>query len=353
MSQPPQNGWGAPQPGEPQGQPSPNGYGQGGYDPGQSDGYGQPSADSGYGQAPQYGQDQGYGQQSSFGQDPNAAQASQFGQQPGYGQDPNFGPAFGAGGSPTPPGAEPPKKFNSKIAIIACAGCALLALLLLVVGGGIWLFAGSNGDDGPRPVPSTSAPTDERTVSPTDEPSPTPSDEPTDEPSDEPTDEPSDEPTDEPSDEPVAGDAGTRDNPYPTGETFTLSDGEGGEFDVSFGAVNWDATDAIMGANSLNEPPAEGNVYVTVPVTLTYRGDDSVLPLLALSVTYVAGSGNTFTLSSAVTESSSEALSEIYDGGNVTFDIPFEIPQDQVQNGSFTVRALFDFMGEDVWVVAE
>lgn len=112
MSQPPQNGWG---------QGSPDGYGQ-----------------QGYGQ-----QQGGYGQQPGYGQDPNGG----FGQQPGYSQlSPPAGPA-----APTYPpasggGQEPPKGKGGRIAIFACVGCAVLALLIGIVGGGIWFFTRDAGD---------------------------------------------------------------------------------------------------------------------------------------------------------------------------------------------------------------
>ena len=159
-SQPPQNGWGSPQSSDPYGQPSPNG----GY--GQDAGYGQ---QPGYGQSPSYDQDSGYGQQPGYGQDGS------------YSQDPAFAPSFGGGTgqAPEPQGGEPKK--SKLMPILLCAGCAVLALIVIVVGAGIFLFTRDDGEPTGSPEADTTATEVE-------------DDEPADEPADEPVDEPADEP---------------------------------------------------------------------------------------------------------------------------------------------------------------
>lgn len=323
MSQPPQNGWGSPQSGDPYGQNSPNGgYGQG--QPSQDYGQGH---DQGYGQ-PDYGQDQGYGQPSPNG---------------GYGQDAAFAPSFGeAGGQGYAPQGAVPKKSN-KVPILICAGCAVLALLLIIVGGGIFLF--TRDSDEPRSGGETTA---TETEDSTDEPTA----EPTDEPTAEPTEEQTEEPTEEPTEAPAGEGEGTKDDPYAVGEMFTLDDGEGGTLDVTIGAINWDATDAMMEANQFNTEPGEGETFIIIPVEMTYHGDDTAEPFLSLMVDYVTNGGNTFSDEGSVTPNSAFDVGTLHDGGSGAWDIGIIIPEDQVKDGALQVDVLFNFTGEPVWVVA-
>src|SRR5699024_7802166 len=213
MSQPPQSGWG---PDQHYGQSSPNG-GYGDYGQSQQDGYGQPSPAEGYG---------------GYGQDPSAA-------------SPSFGPSFGE----TEPAA-PEKKNTTKIAVIVCAGCAVLALIVAIIGGGIFLFTRDGGESTGGAATTQEEPEE---------------DEPAEE---EPTEE---EPAEE---EPAASGEGegSREDPFAANQPFTLDDGEGGEIEVTFGNVDWDATEAIMDANQFNDEPGDGETYILVPVTVTYSG---------------------------------------------------------------------------------
>lgn len=315
MSQPPQDGWGQPPSGDPYGQPSPNGgfgqqgYGQQGYGQDQQ-GYGQPSPNSGFGQGP--------------------ASAPNFGD--------NAGQGFGAQGAT-------PKKSN-KVPIIICAGCAVLALLLILVGGGIFLF--TRGDGGPTSGGETS--TQEPSEKPSASPSEQPSDEPSESPSESPSETPSEQPSVEPSEAPAGGGEGTKDSPYTTGQKFTLEDSEGGTLDVTIGELNWDATDAVMETNEFNTKPEEGQTYILVPVELTYHGAGTAEPIMALTIDYVSDSGNTFSDEGTVSPHSAFDVGTLHDGGTGNWDIGIIIPNDQVKKGALTVEVLFDFDSEPVWV---
>ena len=314
MSQPPQSGWG---PDQPYGQSSPNG-GYGDYGQSQQDGYGQPSPAEGYG---------------GYGQDPSTA-------------SPSFGPSFGE----TEPAA-PEKKNTTKIAVIVCAGCAVLALIVAIIGGGIFLFTRDGGESTGGAATTQEEPEEDEPAEeePTEE-EPT-EEEPTEE---EPTEEaPTEE---EPAEEETAASGegqGSREDPFAANQPFTLDDGEGGEIEVTFGNVDWDATEAIMDANQFNDEPGDGETYILVPVTVTYSGSESVSPSFLLSVSYVAGTGNSYREASAVAPNDSIHTNEIYDGGTEEFDLPFLIPEEAVEDGSFTVSALLDFRADDVWVAAE
>lgn len=346
MSQPPQNPWGQP----------PSDDGLGGQDPagqqgswqqdpaaGQGDFAQQPGqygAPGQYDAAGQYGQAGGYGQPSAngYGQ-PSANGAGQpsFGQgtpAPGFGdpQNPSFTPAFGG----APQGGEPPKKGNGgKIALFVCIGCAVLAVLLVLVGGGIFLFSNSGGDD-PTDPPSTST-SEPETTDPTTEP--------------ETTDPTREETTTEAPTTQAAGDGkGSPDQPYAIGDTFTLDDGAGGTVDISFGEVNWDNTQAVLDSYSGNEKPAEGSVYVTVPVTVTYHGDSSIIGGLAMYPTFVDSDGNELASSSALGPNSDGYIQELKDGDSGTFDQVFEVPKDKTGSGMVAVMSFADFSADPVYV---
>jgi len=330
MSQPPQNGWGQPPSEDPYGQSSANG----GYDAaGQSQ--------------PEYGQS--YGSQSpadgSYGQDGAYGPASPGG---GYGQDASFAPSFGdTGGQAFAPQGAAPKKSN-KLPIILCAGCALLVVLLVVVGGGIFLFTRGDGEPTGGGDPTATETTDEPTAEPTDE----PTEDPTDEPTEDPTDEPTEDPTEKTTAAPAAGDGdGSKDKPYATGQMFTLEDGEGGTLDVTVGAVNWDGTAAVMEANQFNEEPGADETYIVVPVTMTYHGDGTAEPFLAVTIDYVSG-GNTYSDEGTVTEKSAYDVGTLHDGGTAEFEIGIIVPKDKVKDGLLTADVLFNFDAQPVWVAA-
>ncbi|WP_246955811.1 hypothetical protein [Brachybacterium sp. Marseille-Q7125] len=346
MSQPPQNGWGQPPSGDAYGAQGADGYGQQGY--GQQGygagspnaGYGQGSANAGYGQQG-YGQ-QGYGQQ-DYGQQGYGAPSPNSGFGPGsansgYGQDAAFAAGYGADST----FSQPPKK-SSKLPIFVCIGCAVLALLLVLVGGGIFLFTRGGDDTSGRATQS------EETSQAADEESSEPADGESSDPADEESSEPADEESSEPADQ-GAGGKGTKDDPYGIGDTFTLDDGAGGTLEVSIGEVNWDATDAVMKASEFNEKPGDGETYILVPITVTYSGPESFSPLLGLSVEYVSGKGNSFTFGGALTENSSIDVGTLYDGGNGSWEEAAIVPVDHTKDGMIKVRVLLDFMGDEVWV---
>ncbi|MGP9536450.1 hypothetical protein ACT3SP_00460 [Brachybacterium sp. AOP43-C2-M15] len=326
MSQPPQNGWGQPQPGDPYGQPSPGGgYGQQGY--GQH-GFGQ----QGYGQdQPGYGQ-QGFGDQGYGGQgqpSPNGA----FGQDPSYG--PNVGDGAGQGFAPQ--GGTP--KTSNALPIILCAGCAVLVLLLVLVGGGIYLFTRggeSEGDGGGAATTQEEGGTDEGG---TDEGG-----------TDEGTDEGS---TEEGGDGAAAGGGdGSEDNPYALGEEFTIEDGEGGSLDVTVGEIDWDATDKVMEANAYNDEPGDGETYVLVPVSITYRGDDTFEPGFTLFVEYHPSGGGAYADEGSVTPNSWLETDTLQDGDSTSWEFGIIVPEDDVQDGTFSVQYILDFSADPVWVAA-
>ncbi|GAA1489729.1 hypothetical protein GCM10009626_24750 [Brachybacterium sacelli] len=310
MSQPPQNGWGQPPPDDSHGQPSPNG----GYGQGQFGGYGQ-------------GQASGYGQPGAFGQDASPA--------------PSFG---GAGGGFPPQGPE--KTGPGKVPLLICAGCALLALLLVILGGGIFLFirSGGGGTDGGETTQSEPA-GDETSEQPTDAET---SEQPTDQ---ETSEQPADDATSEGATEEAAAGAGTKDDPYAVGATFTLEDGEGGTYDVTVGEVDWDATDAVMEANQFNTEPSDGETYILIPLELTYHGDSSAEVFSAVTVQYATSGGDVYEdLGTTITPHDSLDVESLSDGDTGSWEMGMIVPEDQVKDGAVVVDTWLNAEDEPAWV---
>ncbi len=309
MSQPPQNQWG-------------------------------PQGDSSYGQ----GSANGFGQGSSnnFGQDFN--QAPSFGQPSpnGYGQEFSQAPAFGQSGPMAP--AEPPKKNGGKIALIVCAGCAVLLLLLGIAGAGLWFFSGKGDDRSSSPTQS------EQSEEPSDEPT---SEEPT-------TEEPSEEPTgasDNGGADPATGTGqGTKDAPYALNQPFTLDDGQGGKVEVVIGTPNWNGNDVVAQNNEFNEKAPEGKRYVIIPVKVTYHGSQNFTPSIGLTLNYVSNTGNTFSTTDTIVVMNKGRITvnALHDGGSAEYEDVIAIPVEMNgDSGLFEVSMLLNFTGEPVYISAK
>jgi hypothetical protein len=145
---------------------------------------------------------------------------------------------------------------------------------------------------------------------------------------------PSEEPGDdaEPADSPV----GTRDNPAALGSTI-----EGRDWTIVINSVTFGATDAVLGANSFNEAPAEGSEYILINYTATYTGDDPDGQMAAfVSVEYVTAQGNTIdSLSTfAVAPDAIDATSTLYTGASVTGNTAIAVPSADADQGVVAVR---------------
>lgn len=303
-------------------QPSSNGYSQssaGGYSQASAKGYSQASA-NGYSQP----SPNGYSQASANGY----SQPSPNGYSQGSANAPGQPPAYSAPGGSFAP--QPPPAKKSRWWLWTCLGCGVLGLILLLVIGGCSVLASRGGDDGTTteaPISSTSAPADPAS-------SAAPA-------------------TSAAAPAPGAGDPGSKDNPLPLGQgPVTIATSDGGTLDVTLGAANWDAWAAIQSANSFNEPPPEGQVYVMVPVTVTYHGSGSANVWIESSIKYAPGNGQIYTEASVVTPRSSINTNEVTEGGTAEYDIAFLVPADQVRVGQFTVEPLMSFNGETFYYAA-
>ncbi|WP_165217054.1 DUF308 domain-containing protein [Schaalia sp. ZJ1691] len=137
----------------------------------------------------------------------------------------------------------------------------------------------------------------------------------------------------------AAGGVGTsRDNPAPLGTKISSDDWE-----VTVNSVNLNATDTILASNSFNEPPAEGETYILVNLTITYTGDDPQGEMPFTDVTYVSAEGksfNTFTKSLLYPEQL-DTVTTMYEGGSISGDIPIAVTAADVSKGVLAVAPEF------------
>ena len=147
---------------------------------------------------------------------------------------------------------------------------------------------------------------------------------------------------------------GSREHPITIGKgsaTFGSTDGEG-EVTTTLGAPDWDAQAKIMKANQFNEKAPEGQVYVLVPVTMSYKGKDKVTPWVETRIEFVADSGNAYDQAAVVTPKNPMELGDLYDGGKAEYDVAILIPKDQVKKGKFRVSSSFSFDTKEAWFTA-
>lgn len=140
-------------------------------------------------------------------------------------------------------------------------------------------------------------------------------------------DEPPEDETDE-DEAPAEGDGGTRDNPYPAGQTVEVTGADTGDWRITLNEVNNDAGDVIAAENQFNDP-AEGT-YIMSNWTFEYLDgeDDPVSPFIAISIDFVTADGNTIATydSFAVTPDELDTTSDLFKGGSITGNISVDTP---------------------------
>lgn len=148
---------------------------------------------------------------------------------------------------------------------------------------------------------------------------------------------------DEEPEEEEDAEAGTRDNPYPLGETFT-----GVDWEVTVIGIDYDAEQAVADANMFNEPAPEGSQFILVDASATYTGDESEMVMMGVDFAFVTDTGETHTASDTM-EVAPEALdisAELYTGGTESGNVLIAIPEDatgliRVNTGFIDQQAAF------------
>lgn len=115
---------------------------------------------------------------------------------------------------------------------------------------------------------------------------------------------------------------GTREDPFPIGTTIVSKD-----WDVVVNSVNLSANDAVAEANSFNDPAPEGQQYAVANVTVTYKGEDTGMPVF-VQIDYVTATGEVISTwdSFAIAPEPTFGSGELYAGGTSTGNLAFLIP---------------------------
>jgi len=145
----------------------------------------------------------------------------------------------------------------------------------------------------------------------------------------------------------------TEKNPYEANETVTItankySTDPNASIDVTFGVVEWDATQQLKDSSSKyswTEPPA-GYVYVRVPVSVTYHGSGQ-FNYLDLDLDYVQNGNTTSPEDSISYEVRDEFRRQDMprDGGTAKGYITFLMTTEQTQakDGVWAIEALSNY----------
>lgn len=150
--------------------------------------------------------------------------------------------------------------------------------------------------------------------------------------------------TPEPVAEAAAEPKGTFKDPFVFGTPVGTDD-----LAVTLGAVEVDGvTEAVKAANEFNEDAPAGTAYVRVPVTLTNTGTEKVTPWLAVTVTLVAQTGESFdnvllAEGSGASLGSLTDVADLYEGGTGTGYLYFAVDPAALPTMVFNVAELISF----------
>ncbi|TFD56977.1 hypothetical protein E3T43_08620 [Cryobacterium sp. Hh7] len=153
------------------------------------------------------------------------------------------------------------------------------------------------------------------------------------------------EPSAAATEEATAAKLGTRTNPFPTGTAGKHSSDSVWTFSV--GETDIDAWPEILAFNEYNEAPAEGNGYITVPVTVQVDDVAAVVdgadPAASFDISYVTTSGNTYDsfTCSAVLPDPGELynVGVMYGGAQAGFIGCAQVPTADIPGGAWVVAS--------------
>jgi hypothetical protein len=117
-----------------------------------------------------------------------------------------------------------------------------------------------------------------------------------------------------------ANQAGSRENPFPIGQTVTNQD-----WNVTLGAPR-EAGAEIAAENQFNGPPNAGMEYWVVPVTATYTGDDTGNTAFNISVKFVGSDNRTYDDRCGVIPAPLDDVGELYKGGVAEGNVCVAVP---------------------------
>lgn len=112
---------------------------------------------------------------------------------------------------------------------------------------------------------------------------------------------------------------------------------ENGTATVSIGEVDWDANEEVAAASGSNAAPPEGQVYVVVPLTMTYSGSGEFTAWLDTTITFVGADGTEYDTDSALVENDLFLADSVTDGETVEGSVVFLVPAEATEGGEFLV----------------
>lgn len=128
-----------------------------------------------------------------------------------------------------------------------------------------------------------------------------------------------------------------------------------GRYLVTIEAVDLDATDAVVAANTFNDAPENGR-YATADLTVTFEGDgeDEGMPLFDLDVELLGGDQRNYATYECMASLGdlSEQTDGLRTGGSSSFQVCFDIPDAAAEGAEVRVEDQLDFGGDAmVWEV--
>lgn len=132
---------------------------------------------------------------------------------------------------------------------------------------------------------------------------------------------------------------GSRENPFPIGQTVSNED-----WDVTLGAPR-EAWTEVSSENQFNDPPESGMEFWIVPVTATYKGDETGNTTFGISVKFVGSDNRTYSEGCGVIPTPLSDVGDLYKGGVAAGNTCVAVPAGA--DGLWTVTT--GFIGEPVF----
>lgn len=140
-----------------------------------------------------------------------------------------------------------------------------------------------------------------------------------------------------------SGDPGSRENPFPIGETVSNRD-----WQVTLGAPR-EGWSEIAATNQFNPPPKRGMEYWIVPVTAIYNGDKTGSPSFGITVKFVGTDNRTYDDNCGIIPDPISDVGDLYRGGQAKGNTCVTIPAGA--GGLWTLST--GFVGQPVFFLAK
>lgn len=152
----------------------------------------------------------------------------------------------------------------------------------------------------------------------------------------------------QPVDAPPPSAAGTRADPIPLGVTADIGDG----WSLTVNSVDLDAWPEISAANSFNDPPPDGSVYVMAHITASYNGtEDKDMGFFFVSGVTSSNVELDGLDSFVVPPDAFDSLGEVFQGGSKSGNIVLTVPAAEV--GSLVLYTSAGFSGNDIYFATQ